>query len=207
MSTFAEKRSHWRGLLPYQAGLVAVIGLITSAALTLANQATHTPIETSLQQDLQASLSQVLPAGSFDNQLLSSTLIRPTPEGTRTVYIARKGQETTGLVFEVAGKGYAGTIRIVMGISPAGEVLGVRVLSHTETPGLGDKIEIQKDNWINSFVGKALDTAKWGVKKDGGEFDQFAGATITPRAVVRAVHAGLQWYAQEKDNIAREAAK
>lgn len=207
MSTFAEKRTQWRGLLPYQAGLVALIGLITSAALTLANQATRDPIAASLEQDLQTSLSQVLPAGSFNNNLLTSTLVRPSPDGQRTVYVARKDSEITGLIYEVAGKGYSGTIRIVMGITPAGKILGVRVLSHTETPGLGDKIEAQKDNWINTFIGKALDTAKWGVKKDGGEFDQFAGATITPRAVVKAVHEGLQWYAQEKNAIAKETAK
>lgn len=207
MSTLAEKRAHWRSLLPYQAGLVAVIGLVTSAALTLADQATRAPIKDSLQKDLQASLAQVLPEGSFDNNLLTSTLVRPSPDGPRTIYVARKANETTGLIYEVAGKGYSGTIRLVMGVSPAGEILGVRVLSHTETPGLGDKIEIQKTNWINSFIGKALDTAKWGVKKDGGEFDQFAGATITPRAVVKTVHEGLQWYAQEKAEIAKETEK
>lgn len=205
--TFDEKLEHWRSLLPYQTGLLAIVGLLTSAALTLANHATQAPIEDSLQKDLQASLAQVLPPNSFDNKLLTSTLVRPAPDGKRTVYVARKADQVTGLVFEVAGKGYAGTIRIVMGIDPAGKVLGVRVLSHAETPGLGDKIDAQKSNWIESFAGKGLNNAKWAVKKDGGEFDQFAGATITPRAVVKAVHEGLQWYAQEKENIAKEGAK
>lgn len=204
MSTFVEKRAIWRGHLLYQTGLVALIGLITSAALTIANQATHGPIAASLQKDLQASLAQVLPPNSFDNDLLASTLTKPSPEGDRTLYIAKKDGQTTGLVFETAGKGYAGAIRIVMGIDPTGKVLGVRVIAHSETPGLGDKIEAQRNDWITSFTGKALETAKWAVKKDGGEFDQFAGATITPRGVVRAVHEGLQWYAQEKDSILKE---
>lgn len=207
MSTFSEKRTQWRGLVPYQAGLVALIGLVTSAALTLANQATHGPIAASLQKDLQASLAQVLPTNSFDNDLLASTRIAAAPEGNRTLYIAKKNGTTTGLVFETTGKGYAGNIHIVMGIDPAGTVLGVRVISHSETPGLGDKIEAQRGDWIHSFAGKALDTAKWAVKKDGGEFDQFAGATITPRGVVRAVHEGLQWYAQEKNSILKEVAQ
>lgn len=205
--SFTEKRNHWRTLVSYQTGSLALIGLITSAALTMGNQATRAPIEASLQSDLQTSLAQVLPAGSFDNHLLSSTLQRPSPEGQRTVYIAKKGNDISGIVFETSGKGYAGQIRLVMGISPDGKVLGVRVLSHSETPGLGDKIDVQKADWIHSFVGKALDNAKWGVKKDGGEFDQFAGATITPRAVVKAVHEGLQWYASQQTSIVEESAK
>lgn len=195
---FAEKLAHWRSLMSYQTGLLALVGLLTSAALTLANQSTQAPIEASNKRDLQDSLAQVLPAGSFDNNLIASTLIRPAPEGPRTVYIAKKAGQITGLVFEGSAKGYAGPIRLVMGVDPTGKVLGVRVLSHAETPGLGDKIDAQKNPWIHSFVGKALDNAKWGVKKDGGEFDQFAGATITPRSVVKVVHEGLQWYAQEK---------
>jgi Na+-translocating ferredoxin:NAD+ oxidoreductase subunit G len=207
MSTLVEKRAHWRTLMPYQSGLLTLVGILTAAALSLGHQATQAPIAASLRKDMQASLSQVLPAGSFDNALLTSTLTRPASDGPRTVYVAQKAGAVTGLVFQVSGKGYAGAIRIVMGISPDGQVLGVRVISHTETPGLGDKIEAQRSNWIEAFVGKTLDSAKWAVKKDGGEFDQFAGATITPRAVVRAVHEGLQWYAANRAKILKEAAK
>ena len=205
--SFADKLAHWRAQMPYQTGLLAFVGLLTSAALTVANQATQQPIAASLQKDLQSSLSQVLPAGSFDNDLARSTVEIPAPEGKRKVYVAKKAGQITGLVYEVSGKGYSGQIRLVMGISPAGVVQGVRVLSHTETPGLGDKIEVQKTDWITRFSGKTLDNAKWGVKKDGGEFDQFAGATITPRAVVKTIHAGLQWYAEQKPLILKEGAR
>ncbi len=201
--TFDENLANWRSLMSYQTGLLALVGLLTSAALTLANQSTEKPIADSLQKDLQASLAQVLPAGSFDNDLIASTQI----VGTRTVYVAKKAGQITGLVFETSGKGYAGAIRLVMGIDPAGKVLGVRVLTHAETPGLGDKIDAQKSDWIQKFAGKTLTTAKWAVKKDGGEFDQFAGATITPRAVVNAVHEGLQWYDKEKTALLQGAAK
>ena len=207
MTTFTERRAHWRTLIPYQTGLLTLVGVLTAAALSLGHQATQAPIEVNLRQQMQTSLAQVLPVGSFDNALLASTLSRPASDGPRTVYVAKKAGAVTGLVFQVSGKGYAGAIRIVMGVSPEGQVLGVRVISHTETPGLGDKIEARRSNWIEAFVGKALDSAKWAVKKDGGEFDQFAGATITPRAVVRAVHEGLQWYAAGRDEILKEAAE
>ena len=86
---------------------------------------------------------------------------------------------------------------MIMGVDREGNILGVRVLSHKETPGLGDKIEVAKSDWILKFATKSLDNVKpeqWAVKKDGGEFDQFSGATITPRKTVQAVHRGLQLF-------------
>ena len=97
----------------------------------------------------------------------------------------------------MAPDGYAGPISIVIGLSRDGDILGVRVISHVETPGLGDKIEITKSKWVLSFDGKSLDNLtleQWAVKKDGGVFDQFAGATITPRKVVQAIRRGLEFY-------------
>ena len=98
-------------------------------------------------------------------------------------------------------KGYNGDIRLWLAINPAGEILGVRVFSHQETPGLGDRIEPRIDDWILDFNGKSLanlETRQWQVQRDGGDFDQFSGATITPRAVVAAVHQGLLDYAQQQ---------
>jgi electron transport complex protein RnfG len=112
------------------------------------------------------------------------------------------------------GHGYAGNIVCVMGVSNEGKILGVRVIKHAETPGLGDKIEPAKSNWIHSFEGKWLGeppVEKWGVKKDGGVFDQFAGATITPRGVVKAVKQGLEFFEQNRaallDEVVAEGAK
>jgi electron transport complex protein RnfG len=107
-------------------------------------------------------------------------------------------------LFKVNERGYAGDIQVLMAVDSEGRTLGVRVLKHAETPGLGDKIEVKKDDWIKSFDGKSLgDPApeKWGVKKDSGIFDQFAGATITPRAVVKAVKGGLDFYADHRQEI------
>ena len=105
-----------------------------------------------------------------------------------TVYRARKDGKVTGVAYEIYGTGYAGEIKLMLGVDAEGNMLGVRVLAHKETPGLGDKIEVKKGDWILRFTGMSLGNPpaeKWEVKKDGGQFDQFAGATITPRAVVR----------------------
>ena len=121
-----------------------------------------------------------------------------------TVYRARLGGDPKGAVFKMASRGYAGDVVCLMGVDVQGKILGVRVIKHQETPGLGDKIEVAKGNWILAFDGKSLqnpDLAHWGVKKDGGIFDQFAGATITPRAVVKAVKGGLDFYAAHQNEI------
>jgi electron transport complex protein RnfG len=107
----------------------------------------------------------------------------------------------------VAGNGYAGRIVCMMGVDKDGHVLGVRIIKHKETPGLGDKIEPDKSDWIHAFEGKFLGdppAEKFAVKKDGGVFDQFAGATITPRGVVKAVKGGLEFFAREKARLLDE---
>jgi electron transport complex protein RnfG len=121
-----------------------------------------------------------------------------------TIYRARLGSALKGVVFQVSERGYSGEILVLMAVDVDGKMLGARVLKHTETPGLGDKIEIAKDKWILSFNGKSLGEPpadKWGVKKDGGVFDQFAGATITPRAVVKAVKGGMLFFSEHKAEI------
>jgi electron transport complex protein RnfG len=93
---------------------------------------------------------------------------------------------------------------VLIGVDTKGTLLGARVIRHKETPGLGDKIELAKSKWIRDFEGKSLESPppeKWAVKKDGGVFDQFAGATITPRAVVKAVKEGMTFYAAHRQEI------
>ena len=106
-----------------------------------------------------------------------------------------------GVAFQMIAKGYGGDIRLLLGVDADGRLLGVRVLSHAETPGLGDKIETAKSGWALGFDGLSLGNPpvdRWKVKKDGGRFDQFSGATITPRAVVAAVRRGLEFFARQK---------
>ena len=119
---------------------------------------------------------------------------------SRTFYRGRKEQELAGVAFKVvAPEGYSGNIEIMVGIDPQGTVTGIEILTHAETPGLGSKIA---EGWFKEqFRGKALENADWRVKKDGGEFDQITGATISPRAVVKAVKEGLEFYRQHRQQI------
>jgi electron transport complex protein RnfG len=189
-----------RGMLGYPGAVLGGIGLLTSGALALADRATLDDIKAAQDLDMKQSLTQVLP-GKYENDMLKDTVVLPGPDGEVTVYRARQGGRVVAVVFKVQARGYAGPIVSMMGVDRDGKMLGVRVIKHTETPGLGDKIEPAKGEWIHSFEGKALGNPpaeKFAVKKDGGVFDQFAGATITPRAVVKSVKGGLVFFAKEK---------
>jgi electron transport complex protein RnfG len=197
-----------RAKLGYQTLLLGSAVLLTSGALALASRVTEADIQTAAARDLKQSLAQVLP-GRYENDLLKDTVRIAVPDGELTVYRARRAGRVEAVVFQAEGRGYAGPIVCVMGVSRDGRLLGVRVLKHKETPGLGDKIEPAKSHWIYEFEGKSLGAPpadKWAVKKDGGVFDQFAGATITPRAVVRAVKGGLELFDREKPRMLGEAA-
>jgi electron transport complex protein RnfG len=196
-----------RGRLAYQGALLGIAALVTSAALALASKATTPAIEAAAAEDLKQSLTQVLP-GQYDNDLIKDTLELPGPDGQPvTVYRARKAGRVAAVVFRVQGRGYAGPVVSMMGVDRDGRILGVRVIGHKETPGLGDKIEPAKDKWIFAFDGKSLGEPpadRFAVKKDGGVFDQFAGATITPRAVVNSVKGGLAFFGREKARLLDE---
>lgn len=200
------KLEQLRARLSYQGVLLGAAALVTSGALALASKVTDSDIKAAQAADLKQSLTQVLP-GRYDNDLLKDTVLVSGPDGELTVYRARREGKVEAVVFQVQGRGYAGPIVCMMGVDRDGHVLGVRVLKHAETPGLGDKIDPAKDDWIHSFEHKFLGDPppeKWAVKKDGGMFDQFSGATITPRAVVKAVRGGLEFYAREKSKLLGE---
>lgn len=197
---------HLAGLRPklhYQAGILAGFALTAAVLLGVADLATRGAIQLRLEEDLKASLEEVVPAELHDNDMLADTVTVSSADANigadqTVVYLAKKQGALTAISFKfVAPDGYAGPIYMVIGIAKNGEILGVRVIAHTETPGLGDKIELAKSPWVLSFDGKSLDNmvfSEWAVKKDGGVFDQFAGATITPRKVVQAIRRGLEFY-------------
>jgi len=194
-----------RQRLDYQTYILAAAGLVSSLLLGFGDLATRGSIAARQQEDMQATLEQVLPSGLHDNVLLNDVKTL-SDEGTATpVYIARKDGAVTGVAFKfIANGGYSGPISLMMGVDKDGAVLGVRVIAHAETPGLGDKIERGKSDWILSFNAKSLENLapeRWKVKKDGGAFDQFAGATITPRAVVRGVESGLKFFQRHKAEL------
>lgn len=184
----------YRKRVGYQGGLLGMFATLAAALLVGGNVATHDAIEQRKAEDLQHSLAQVIPDGIHDNNLLDDKLILKHQEKEVVVYRGLTGNKVAAVAYGVSEQGYSGEISLIMGVNRNGEILGVRIISHTETPGLGDKIEVEKDDWVYSFDGLSLDRLpeeQWAVKKDGGAFDQFSGATITPRAVVRAVKQGL----------------
>jgi electron transport complex protein RnfG len=192
-----------RPKLEFQTGILAGFALLASVLLGVTNCSTEGTIQRRLDEDLKKSLEEVVPAALHDNDMLQETLTIPSADfnigaNETTVYLAKKSGNVTAVCFKfIAPDGYSGAINMIMGIDRDGNMLGVRVLSHKETPGLGDKIEVAKSDWILNFMGRSLDNltpAQWAVKKDGGVFDQFAGATITPRKSVQAIHRGLQLF-------------
>ena len=201
------KLEELRGKLFYQGVLLGAVALLTSAALAFAARMTEADIKAAEAADLKQSLTQVLP-GEFENDLLKDTVTLPGKDGDVLVHRGRRAGKVEAVVYRMVGHGYAGALVCVMGVSREGKILGVRVIKHAETPGLGDKIEPAKSKWIFSFEGKWLGDPpleKWGVKKDGGVFDQFAGATITPRAVVKSVKGGLEFFDRQKAVLLDEA--
>ncbi|MEW5559858.1 electron transport complex subunit RsxG [Enterobacter asburiae] len=184
-------RKHGITLALFAAGATGTTAII--------NQMTKNTIDSQAAKQQMALFDQVIVPGSYNNDLLKSCYLLNDPalgKGTHKVYIARKDDAPVAVVMEAtAPDGYSGAIQLLVGADFNGTVLGTRVTEHHETPGLGDKIEMKHGDWITRFAGKIIhgaDDSHWAVKKDGGDFDQFTGATITPRAVVNAVkRAGL----------------
>jgi len=159
---------------------------------------------------LEASLNQLVPADRYDNRVTEDRIEVVDPEWLGTdqpvaVYRARRnGQPVALFATPVAPDGYSGPIQLLVGVYADGALAGVRVLAHKATPGLGDGIEEKRSPWILAFAGKSLDSPqseRWKVKKDGGVFDQFTGATITPRAVVKATRKFLEYVRNHREQL------
>lgn len=175
--------------------------------------ATEEQIALNERETLLRKLHQLVPADSHDNVLLEDTLtvrnraLLGTDEPV-TVYRARMAGKPVAVVLSpIAPDGYSGTIKLLVGINSDGQLTGVRVVAHRETPGLGDGIEEERSDWILGFNGKSLwhpALGRWRVKRDGGDFDQLTGATITPRAIVKAVKQCLLYFQQHKATLFAE---
>lgn len=191
----------------------AVLGLFAIVATTLVaytEQNTRQQIKENERQALLDAINTLIPHEQYDNAILQDTIALPKTEElgteeTTQVYRARKQNQPVAVVLTVvAPNGYSGRIKMLVGIYYDGTLAGVRVINHKETPGLGDKIDASRSNWIKQFEGLSLEnptSAKWKVKKDGGAFDQFTGATITPRAVVKAVKASLEYFKNHREAL------
>jgi electron transport complex protein RnfG len=183
--------------------LLALSALVGTGVMAFTNYHTKDIIEENQRRVLIRSLTSVLPNVQYDNELVKDFITVSEPEklGSKqplSIYRARYKDEPRAVVItSVAPNGYNGPIKIIVGIKYDGVISGVRVVDHRETPGLGDAIDADRSDWVSSFdrrSSKNTSSSQWHVKKDGGMFDQFTGATITPRAVVEAVHKSLKYF-------------
>lgn len=198
-----------RSTLQTAANLIffAVIG---TAILASTFFLTHDAIKKSEEAEKLKLIMQIVPSASFDNDIIQDTVTIPASpllgtEDATTAYRARLKGEPSAVVLEaIAPDGYSGKIFLILAVRANGELAGVRVVTHKETPGLGDYIELPKSPWIKGFDGKSREVYKdadWKVKKDGGQFEYMAGATITPRAIVKAVNKTLIYFGENRDKL------
>ncbi len=203
--------------LKTMASAAAILGLFSvlgTGLVALVHENTQAKIAENQRQTLLHSLQNLIPASAYDNDILADALevsdpaLGPKPAAA---YRARKsGRPAAVVLAPVAPDGYNGEIRLLVAIRADSSLAGVRVLAHRETPGLGDPIDENKSTWILGFNGLSLEHPPehlWKVKRDGGFFDQFTGATITPRAVVKAVRKTLAYFAEHKDFLFSEQAQ
>jgi len=183
---------------------------VTAALITQTQQSTRERIRDNETEQMLRGLAEVLPDHGYDNKPHLDRIMADDPEllgsdEPQPIYRARKaGQPAAAALTVTAPGGYVGPIRLLVGIDLAGRVTGVRVIAHRETPGLGDRIDTKKSDWLSRFNGRS-DThppaERWRVRRDGGDFDQITGATITSRAVVSAVHNAVRYFAKHREEI------
>ncbi|MFQ3249999.1 electron transport complex subunit RsxG [Glaciecola sp.] len=190
--------------------ILAAFALVTTGLIALTYEGTKERIQYAQEKQLLSVLNKLVPEDKHDNELHLDCLVVNSPEflgsnADKRVFRARMNEENVAAVIETsAPNGYSGEIKMVVAVDYSGKSLGARVIEHKETPGLGDKIDTRISDWILSFNNVALTSEndnRWKVKKDGGQFDQFTGATITPRAVVQAVKNTLIYYKENRDMI------
>jgi Na+-translocating ferredoxin:NAD+ oxidoreductase subunit G len=189
--------------------ILALTALIGAAGMVAIQSLTEDRIEANQKQTLLRAFNALIPASEYDNDPSADVISVDMPDtlggAGRQGYLAKRKGTIIGTFLEVSTRqGYSGTIRLLIAIRNNGTLGGVRVLEHHETPGLGDGIEVSKSPWITIFSGTSLNNPsqeKWKVKKDGGVFDQFTGATITPRAIVTAIRDTLVYVEQNHEKI------
>jgi electron transport complex protein RnfG len=183
--------------------ILAGLAAVCTALVAMTHAVTAPRIAANEQAYLEQSLQPVLQGIEYDGNLSESTIIIPPPHdlpGDEPVTIYRvyaDGAPVAALFVVEARGGFSGPIRLLIGLDATGKVTGVRVLSHRETPGLGDRIDADKSDWALQFTGHSLGDPPapgWAIQRDGGEFDQLTGASITPRAVIRGIRETLQYF-------------
>ncbi|MCJ8320851.1 MAG: electron transport complex subunit RsxG [Colwellia sp.] len=189
--------------------ILALFAISCTAIVGLVNELTKDRIYHQQQKQLLSTLNNIIEAKRYNNELtLDCVKVNSLALGSdkqQTVYLARlNSTPVAAAITAVAPNGYNGNIELIVAMNVDGSINGVRILNHQETPGLGDKIDLAKSNWITSFSGKSLmsqNDSRWAVAKDGGMFDQFTGATITPRAVVAAVKKTALYFKENQNSL------
>lgn len=194
---------------------IAALSIVSAAVvlcviLAFVAAATRDRIDRNEQAWIQQRLDALVPPATHDNDVLTDRIDITSPDilglaEPVTIYRARMGsQPVAALLHTVAPDGYQGRIELLVGIAYDGTLIGVQILRHHETPGLGDQFETSRRDWLADFGGRSLTNPpqqRWSVRKDGGDFDEFTGATITPRAIVRATRRALEYYAARRDAV------
>lgn len=189
---------------------LAVIAAVCTAMVALTWQLTAERIEKNKTEWLERSLQPALAGLFFDSGVTESMLLIPQPhelpgKDAAIVYRVYAAEEPVAALFVVTARnGYAGPIRLLIGVEMDGNVTGIRVLEHRETPGLGDRVETSKSDWALQFDGRSLrdpEPLKWAIRGDGGEFDQLTGASVTPRAIIKAIRQTLQYFEANVETI------
>lgn len=212
-----KKSSSFRLPIQKNSQILAIFAIVCTAIVGLVNELTKDRIKAQAQLQLLNTLHSIIEPSRYNNDITQDCVSFSSPllggsknnsiknQANQTAYIARNGSKPIAIAMtSTAPDGYNGNIEFIVAINMDNSISGVRVLKHQETPGLGDKVELRKSDWITSFNGKKLLSAKdsrWAVTKDGGMFDQFTGATITPRAVVKAVKKTLLYFQDNKHSL------
>lgn len=192
---------------------LGLFAMLTTALIAATHIGTKDRIAEQIRIAREKALLEIVPRSRHDNQMLDTTLVIDDSkylnlaEAQQAFAAMVQGQAVALIVPVVAPDGYSGKIDLLVGINTDGSLAGVRIVQHAETPGLGDKVELKKSDWVLSFNDLSIGNPEpegWAVKKDGGQFDQFTGATITPRAVVRAVYNALLYYQQHQQALLTE---
>lgn len=186
---------------------LGLIGLVAAGLLSGVHQLTHERIRQQAEQQALSTLTQLVDPERYDNDLIRDRFSAWIGglENPSTLYRARRDGEPMALIADITtSQGYSGDIRLVAALEPDGTLIGVRVLEHRETPGLGDQIESRRSDWIRQFEGRSLGAPPaeaWAPDRRGGDFDTLSSATITSAAVIDAVQRLLEWHASNRENV------
>lgn len=189
---------------------LAIIAAVCTALVAVTWQLTAEKIESNRKAHLEQSLQPALAGLFFDNSVTESMLTIPPPHdlpgsNSAIVYRVYAGDVPVAALFAVTARdGYSGPIRLLIGIAMDGAITGVRVIEHRETPGLGDRIDATKSDWVLQFDGRSLlspDATRWAIKRDGGDFDQLTGASVTPRAIIKAIKQTLSYFDANREAL------